>query len=456
VNDIVGVGLVFVLVALNAFFVAAEFSIVKVRGTRITELADGGGRRAAVAQNLVTHLDAYLSATQLGITMSSLGLGWVGEPALAHLLAPPLNFLGINSAAALHTASAVFAFLIITFLHIVLGELAPKSLAIQRTESTALAVALPMRVFYRIFVPIIWLFNVAARGVLKLLRIPPPSLGELAHSEEELRMIIAASQEGGHIDEVEQTIMRRALTFGERSVSDIMVPRTEMAALPTAMTIREALVELAVSNHTRYPVYEDDLDDTIGYVHVKDLYRADPDRTVRTLLRPIGFIAETASIEIALQRFQSTRTPLAIVVDEHGGTAGIVTIQDVIEELIGEVQDEFDHEAPLVEALDDGGYSVDGGARVDELEEALGMTLPEEGFPTLGGRVFEQLQRRPRVGDEVDLGTFHARVLEVDGMRISRVYLEPFADETRGNESSADGDDRTNGGDGRGSGVNGG
>ena len=239
-------------------------------------------------------------------------------------------------------------------------------------------------------------------------------------------MIITASQEGGHIDEVEQTIMRRALTFGERTVGGIMVPRTEMAALPTDIPIGEALEEVAVSNHTRYPVYEDDMDDTIGYVHVKDLYRADPTQPVRTLLRPIGFIAETASIEIALQRFQSTRTPLAIVVDEHGGTAGIVTIQDVIEELIGEVQDEFDHEAPLVEALEDGGYSVDGGARLDFLEEALGLQLPSEGFPTLGGRVFEQLQRRPRVGDEVDVGNFHARVLEVDGMRISRVLLEPF------------------------------
>lgn len=444
-NDVVGVGLVFVLVGLNAFFVAAEFAIVKVRGTRISELAAVGGRRANVAHHLVTHLDSYLSATQLGITMSSLGLGWVGEPALAHLVAPPLHLLSIDSQAALHTTSVVIAFLVITFLHIVLGELAPKSLAIQRPEGTALAVALPLRWFYSVFLPFIWLFNTAAMGVLKLLRIPPASVGELAHSEEELRMIIAASQEGGHIDEVEQTIMRRALTFGERSVSDIMVPRTEMAALPTAMPIREVLIELAVSNHTRYPVYEDDLDDTIGYVHVKDLYRADPDRTVRTLLRPIGFIAETASIEIALHRFQSTRTPLAIVVDEHGGTAGIVTIQDVIEELIGEFQDEFDHEAPLVEPLDGGAFSVDGGARVDFLEESLGMTLPEEGFPTLGGRVFEQLQRRPRVGDEVDLGEFHARVLEVDGMRISRVRLEPFHPETHTHDHADNDGDRPEG-----------
>ncbi|GAB4254329.1 MAG: hemolysin family protein [Thermoleophilia bacterium] len=429
-NDVLGVLAVVLLVALNAFFVASEFAVVKVRSTKVAELAAEGRRSAKVAANIVRHLDAYLSATQLGITMASLGLGWVGEPALAHLVEPPLALVGVTSDTAVRTASALVAFLVITFLHIVLGELAPKSLAIQRPEGTALWIALPLRAFYSVFFPVIWLFNAAALGVLRLLGIEPATEAQLAHSEEELRMIIAASQEVGHIDEVEQTIMRRALTFGERSVGDIMVPRPEIAALPTDMLVRDALAEVAASNHTRYPVYEDDLDDTIGYVHVKELYRADPDKPVRTLLRPIGFISETASIEMALLRFQSTRTPLAIVVDEHGGTAGIVTIQDVVEELIGEMQDEFDREAPLVQPLDGGGYSVDGGARLDYLEEALGLHLPEEGFPTLGGRVFEQLQRRPRVGDEVQVGDYQARILEVDGMRITRVLMLPLESNT--------------------------
>jgi CBS domain containing-hemolysin-like protein len=428
-GDILGLLAVLVLVFLNGFFVAAEFSLVKVRETRISELVADGSRRARVAHNLVSNLDAYLSAVQLGITMASLGLGWVGEPALSHLLQPPLRLVGLTSDTALHTASAIFAFAVITFLHIVIGELAPKSLAIRRSEPTALWVAAPLRWFYVVFLPVIWLFNSAALGLLKLLRIEPATEAELAHSEEELRMIIMASQEGGHIDEVEENIMRRALTFGERSVTDIMVPRTEMAALPADLPISDALQEVAVSNHTRYPVYEEDLDDTIGYVHVKEIYRTPAERPVRSLLRPIGFISETASIEMALQRFQSTRTPLAIVVDEHGGTAGIVTIQDVIEELIGEVQDEFDKESPVVEEHPEGGYSVDGGARITDLEEILGLQFPDEGYPTLGGRVFEQLQRRPRVGDEVDVGAFHARVLEVDGMRISRVRLVPFEPE---------------------------
>ncbi len=422
-RDVFGVVSVLVLVLLNGFFVAAEFAIVKVRTTRIAELAAEGEHKARVAQHLVSHLDAYLSATQLGITMASLGLGWVGEPALAHVVGVPLAFLGIDSETTRHALAAILAFAVITFLHIVIGELAPKSLAIQKSEAVTLWTAGPLRLFYRVFRPIIWLFNGAATGLLSWMNLRPASEAQLAHSEEELRMIISASQEGGHIDEVEQAIMRRALIFGEHAVGEIMVPRTEMAALPTDMPVAQALEEVAVSNHTRYPVYEDDMDDTIGYVHVKDLYRADRSRPVRSLLRPIGFIAETASIELALKRFQSTRTPLAIVVDEHGGTAGIVTIQGVIEELIGEVQDEFDHDSPLVEELSDGTFSVDGSARLDFLEEALDLEVPDEGFPTLGGRVFEQIQRRPRIGDEVEVGNFHARILEVDGMRITRVLM---------------------------------
>jgi len=435
-RDALGIVSVFVLVLLNGFFVAAEFAIVKVRSTRIAELAGEGRRHAKVAQHLVGHLDAYLSATQLGITMASLGLGWVGEPALSHILVPPLEALGINSSATRHIVSVIIAFLIITFLHIVIGELAPKSIAIQKSEAVTLWTATPLRLFYRVFRPIIWLFNGAATGLLSLVNIQPASEAQLAHSEEELRMIISASQEGGHIDEVEQAIMRRALIFGEHIVGEIMVPRTEMASLPTEMAIEQALEEVAMSNHTRYPVYEDDMDDTLGYVHVKDLYRADRSRSVRTLLRPIGFIAETASIELALKRFQSTRTPLAIVVDEHGGTAGLVTIQDVIEELIGEVQDEFDHEAPLVEELSEGSYSVDGSARLDYLQEAIDLWVPDEGFPNLGGRVFEQLQRRPRVGDEARVGNFEARILEVEGMRITRVLMTA-AEPTSSNQGEA-------------------
>jgi CBS domain containing-hemolysin-like protein len=404
---------VVLLVILNAFFVVAEFAIVKVRDTRIAELKALGSRRAAVADHIVNNLDAYLSATQLGVTVASMGLGWLGASAFSDVFGVAMN----------PVAAAIVAFVLVTVVTIIFGELVPKSVAIRKAERAALFIALPLRWFYLVTRPLTWLMYIAAAGILHIFRIQPASERELAHSEEELRMILDASQEVGHIDEVEQTLMRRALTFGDQTVSDIMVPRTEMAALPTSLTVTEAIAEVAETNHTRYPAYEDDVDNVVGYVHVKDLYRAPRDASLRRLLRPIGFIAESSNIELALQRFQSTRTPLALVVDEHGGTAGIVTIQDVVEELIGEVQDEFDQEAPLVQEVEDGSYSVDGTARVEELEDFLGLQLPEEGFPTLGGRVFEQLQRRPRVDDEVRLGDYNAKVTEVDGMRICRVLL---------------------------------
>ncbi len=411
--EVIGVVL---LVVVNAFFVIAEFAIVKVRETRLSELASEGKRWARVGNHIVQHLDAYLSATQLGVTVASLGLGWLGASAFTRIFDLAMD----------RTAAAVVAFVFVTFVTIILGELVPKNVAIRKVEGSTRIIALPLRWFYLATRPITWLMYVSAAGILRIFRITPASDREQAHSEEELRMILEASQEVGHIDEVEQALMRRALTFGNQTVTDIMVPRTELAALPTSYTVGQAIDEVAETNHTRYPVYDEDVDNIMGYIHVKDLYRAPRSSTLRRLLRPVGFIAETSNVEVALQRFQSTRTPLAIVVDEHGGTAGIVTIQDVVEELIGEMQDEFDSEGPVIEPLDGGGYSVDGAVRVDELEEALGLQVPEEGFPTLGGRVFEQLQRRPRVGDEVQLGGFNARVLEVDGMRICRVLLTPM------------------------------
>ncbi len=416
--EVIGVVL---LVVVNAFFVIAEFAIVKIRDTRVAELAAEGKRWARVAEHIIGNLDAYLSATQLGVTLASLGLGWLGASAFSRIFGLAMN----------QTAAAVLAFVFVTFVTIIFGELVPKSVAIRKAEKSTMLISLPLRWFYLVTRPITWLMYISATGLLSLFHIQPASERELAHSEEELRMIIEASQEVGHIDEVEQTLMRRALTFGDQTVTDIMVPRTEMAALPTSYTVAQAIDEVAETNHTRYPVYEEDVDNILGYIHVKDLYRAPRSNTLRRLLRPVGFIAETSNVEVALQRFQSTRTPLAIVVDEHGGTAGIVTIQDVVEELIGEMQDEFDSEGPLIEPQENGGYSVDGAARVDELEEALGLEVPEEGFPTLGGRVFEQLQRRPRVGDEAQIGNFRARVLEVDGMRICRVLLTPLEQSTK-------------------------
>ncbi|NLG66630.1 MAG: HlyC/CorC family transporter, partial [Actinobacteria bacterium] len=349
-----GIVLILALVVVNGIFVAAEFAIVKARATRITELAEDGNRFARMARPMLDQVESYLPVIQLGVTMATLALGWVGEPALSRLLGDVLMWMGVTASPTLGTVTTILTFVLIMVLTIVLGELVPKSIAIRKADGTTMALALPLRWFFWLFWPFVWILNGMTKGVLKLLRVKPATAADLAHSEDELRMILSASWEGGHIDEVEQTIMRRALTLGDRTVGQVMVPRTEMAALPANMPLRQALDEIAITNHTRYPVYEDDFDDTIGYVHVKDLYRANPERPVRSVLRSVGFIAETASVELALNRFQTARTPLAIVVDEHGGTSGIVTLQDVIEELIGEVQDEFDQDAPIVEPGDDG------------------------------------------------------------------------------------------------------
>jgi CBS domain containing-hemolysin-like protein len=429
-SPIAGVLLIVLLILVNAFFVAAEFAIVKSRATRMKALADDGRRLARLATPIIDQVESYLPVIQLGVTMATLALGWIGEPVLVRLVENPLRWVGVTTPALATGVAAMVAFVLITVAVIVLGELVPKSIAIRKAESTTMAFALPLRAFFWLFWPLVWVLTKLTNAILHLLRVEPASALDLAPSEEELDMMLIASHEGGHIDEVEQSIMKRALNLGDRAVGDIVVPRPETAALPADMPVSAAMEEIAVSNHTRYPVYEDDLDDAIGYVHVKDLYRTSPEKTVRSVLRPIGFIAETASIAAALQRFQSTRTPLAVVVDEHGGTSGIVTLQDVVEELIGEVQDEFDHEAPLIESLDEGSYSVDGAARIDFLSEGIGLQVPDEGFPTLGGRVFEQIQRRPRVGDEVVVGAFQARVLAVDGMRIARVLLSPVNPDT--------------------------
>ena len=348
---------VILLVLVNAFFVVAEFAIVKVRETRIAELAADGKRRARVAKHIVGHLDAYLSATQLGVTVASLGLGWLGATAFTRIFKMAMD----------HTLAAIVAFVVVSFITIIFGELVPKNLSIRKAERATIIIALPLRWFYVVTRPITWFLYIIAAGILRAFKITPATGYELAHSEEELRMILEASEEVGHIDEVEQTLMRRALTFGDTTVSDIMVPRTGLAALPASYTVAQAIDEIAETNHTRYPAYEEDVDNIVGYVHVKDLHRAPRDSNLKRLLRPVGFIAESSNIEVALHRFQSTRNPLAIVVDEHGGTAGIVTIQDVVEELIGVVQDEFDSEGPPVEKLENGSYSVDGVARVDEL-----------------------------------------------------------------------------------------
>ena len=421
--------LAFGLVLLNAFFVAAEFAIVKIRATRLETLARKGNVFAASAREAVEHLDAYLSATQLGITLASLGLGWVGEPAFAHLLEPALGSLGIVSEKAVHSISLATAFGVITILHIVLGELAPKSLAIQRTEAVVLSVSLPLRAFYYIFFPVLWLLNSASNGILRLFRIEPATGESLAHSEEELRMILTESHRMGELSGLKRRLLENIFNYTRRTAQEIMIPRAEIAYLSLARSWEENLQVIRNTEHTRYPLCTLSLDHVVGMVHVKDLYHHGEDlASSEDLLqrkRDVIFVPETTTLDDLQRQFQQKRLHMAVVVDEYGGTSGLVTLEDVLEELVGEIQDEFDREQPKIERTPEGEV-VDGLLLVSEVNGRLGLDLSEVEAKTLGGYLTAELGRIARVGDHVTLDSNRQlRVVEMKGRRVAKVLVTP-------------------------------
>jgi CBS domain containing-hemolysin-like protein len=419
------------LVLANGFFVASEFAIVKIRGTRLQELASDGSIRARWAGHAVRHLDTYLSATQLGITLASLGLGWLGEPFLAHLLAPGLTALGISAPHAVHSVSFVIGFTILTFLHIVLGELAPKSLAILRTEGTALTVAAPLIIFYHLFTPVIWLLNKAANLVLRALGLPPARQIEMAHSPEELGLILTESRKSGLLTEDEQRMIHGALTFRNRTAREIMVPRTKIIYLSTNRTLEENLKIAREELHTRFPLCDGDLDRVVGVIHIKDLLWALRERPaggregqiLLSLRRPIHIVPEMVHLDRLLKTFQQSRVQMAILVNEYGGTEGLATLEDLIEELVGEIQDEFDEEAPLVVKQPDGTWLVDGAAPLARTAEMLGMPMPEAEATTVGGYILELTDRIPARGEQVRAGRF---LVTVEGASTRRISLLRF------------------------------
>jgi CBS domain containing-hemolysin-like protein len=415
------------LVFLNAFFVMAEFAIVKVRATRIQERLREGVRGAAATEDVLRNLDAYLSATQLGITLASLGLGWIGEPAFANLITPPLSAVHIWSPAVIHSIALTLAFALITFLHIVLGELAPKSLAIQRPEQVALIVATPLRIFHRLFYPALWLLNASSNAFLRLLGIAPAAESELVHSEEELRLLLAESHRTGTLSASKRKILENVFDYTRRSAKHIMVPRAEIVYLTLLKPLAENLEIIRHSQHTRYPLCESDIDHVIGMIHSKDLFLAEGIRASPDLLnikREILFVPETRPLDLLQRDFQQRRLHMAIVVDEYGGTSGLVTLEDILEEIVGEIQDEFDAEPPKMEATPDG-YVVDGLVLIDEVAERLGIELPEHDSNTLGGYVIARLGRIARVGDVVSLDGYQAKVIEMKGRRVSKLLLMP-------------------------------
>jgi CBS domain containing-hemolysin-like protein len=435
-QDPLFVALALGLVVLNAFFVAAEFAMVRVRVTRITALAEGGDWRARAVAAAERRLEAFLSATQLGVTLTSLGLGWVGEPAFAHLLAGLFEALGIESPRVIQNTSVAVAFAVISFLHIVLGELAPKSYAIRATERVALWVALPMRVFQLIFAPALWLLARASAGTLRILGVTAEKSGDLAHSEEELRLVLAESHRLGSLSTTKRELLENVIDYTERTARHVMIPRADIAYLSLARPLDENLAVITQAAATRFPLASTDIDHVIGMVHVKDLFnRRDQLRSSEDLAavkREILFVPEMRPLDALQRDFQQRRTHMAIVVDEYGGTSGLVTLEDVIEEIVGEIQDEFDREPPTVVETPDG-LLFDGLTLIDDAGERLGVSLPESGdVSTLGGFVTAHVGRIPRPGDTVPVPGYDLVVTEIRGRRVTKVLARARPDAQAG------------------------
>lgn len=414
---------VFLLVFLNGFFVAAEFAIVKVRATQIEPLAREGSKRAKVAQHILTHLDLYLSASQLGITMTSLGLGWVGEPFVAELLFPVASLFG-GEPAMVHAVAFVIAFSAITFLHIVLGEQAPKWLAIQYARKTALSVAYPLLVFSKVFSPFIWVLNVSAKGFLRLVGIPVGGEGDIAQSEEELRLLLS---KGKALTSTGKSISLRALALRDRTVREIMIPRTGVVFLSTDRSLGENITRAIENQFTRYPLCENNLDNVLGMIHIKDLFRLQAEKggsgRLLDIKRELLFVPETMPLERCLNLFLSKRVLMAVAVDEYGGTAGMVTLEDVLEELVGDIRDEFDVESGPVQRISETEHIVDGSMTLKDFAAVFGVPIESGDVVTVSGFVFQRLGRVPEKGATLSLGKWQATVESVERRKVKSLRL---------------------------------
>jgi len=420
---------VILLVLANGFFVAAEFALVTVRRTRIAELVSRGEKNAKWVQKALENPDRVIAATQLGITLASLGLGWIGEPAFSTLLEPLVRlFPGDIQSEVSHSIAAGLSFAIITFLHVVVGELAPKSIALQNSEKTSLWVARPTIWTEWIFKPAIWLLNGTGNFLLKLVGVKPASGHDLVHSVEELKMLVTASTEVGVVESDEEEMLHAVFDFGERLVRQVMITRTEIMGFEADMTLRESIEIATESTFTKFPVYDDVLDNIIGVVHIKDLLRAglDPkkkDCLARNLVREAIFIPETVHVRSVLQLFRARRQHIAIVMDEFGGTAGLITLEDLMEEIVGEVSDPFDEIEPEIQIHPDGSATIDGLALMDEVNEALDLELQDPYYDTIAGYIMGKLGRIPKINDELKIKDFRVKVKSMDGMRIERLIF---------------------------------
>jgi CBS domain containing-hemolysin-like protein len=424
----VGPGLlaVVLLVLANAFFVSAEFALVGARRTRLDEMVLAGDRKAALARRAVRTLDRYISATQLGITLASLGLGWIGKPALAGLLDGLFAFLPASAAFwATHTVSAAAAFAIITAMHIVLGELVPKSLALIYPEDVSRWVAAPLIGFSWLMAGPISLLNGTANWLLGLLKITPRGDHERLHSTEEIRMLVEQSQEGGRMEVQDARLLEGVFEFSEKTAEEVMTPRTQIVALDAEMPVTEAADVIAGAGRSRYPVYVSSLDDIVGVVLAKDVLRAlraDPAATVGTIRREPLFVPGTREVEDVLTDMKRLKTHLAVVLDEYGGTAGLVTMEDLLEEIVGEIFDEHDR-TDTPPAAAGGAPLLDGAMPLSEFNAQWNADLDERNYTTLGGFLFGELGRLPRVGDRVVVGPRTFEIVSMEGRRVNEVRM---------------------------------
>jgi magnesium and cobalt exporter, CNNM family len=442
----IGIAAVFALVGANGFFVASEFALVKMRTTRVEQLVREGNAVARILQRQTTHLDSYIAATQLGITLASLALGWIGEPALAHLIEPLFGWLGTSAAAqeAANGVAIAVSFALITAFHIVLGELVPKSVALQRTERVALVVAAPLQLFARVFHPFILLLNGAGNATVRLLGLASSGEEGAVHSVEELELLVAQSRGAGVLDAEEETLLQRVFDFGDKTAQDAMTPRRDIVALEVGTPLAVAAHTSLTSGVTRLPLYRQTLDQIVGVLHAKDLLTAcfgdattgvsagtgEPGAlTLAALARPAAFVLERSHLSDVLTTFRNERAHLALVSDEYGQVVGLLTLEDVLEELVGEIQDEYDvgEEAPIVQRAD-GSWLVLGTETYEHVREAVSLPpIPpaERGqYATLPGLVMLRLGRLPRVGDRAHIGEgWEVEVAAMKGRRVNRVLL---------------------------------
>lgn len=421
------------LVLLNGFFVAAEFSIVKVRYSQIQLKAAEGNAMAKQAERIIKNLDAYLSATQLGITLASLALGWVGESALKHVFHGLFEYFNLSiEPTMVTTVSMVFSFLIITIMHIVFGELVPKSIAIRKAEATTLFISAPLRLFYNVFRPFIWLMNTISNSFLRLVKIHPASDHEI-HSTEELQLLVKQSADSGEIEEENYEIIKNAFDFNDHSAKEIMVSRQNILSIDIEDSVEEIMEKVMESGHSRIPVYEDSIDNIIGIFYIKDIIREHIKRkgninhdVLKGLMREAFFVIGSKKISDLLKNFQIKKQHIAIVIDEFGGTQGIITMEDILEELVGEIQDEEDDEDKIVDKVAENTYWVQATQPLDEINEYLPQIIKEDEeveYNTLAGYILHQLQEIPEENQTFDIENYHVKILKMNKKSVEVVEL---------------------------------